>query len=538
MFRSSAWTKLKSAETAIEDGRLDEAVEIMAEPEVRQHRHAAPVLARLAAALLDRVREYEKSGQYAEALLALNQAAAAGASPEEIASLREWIQGLAARDHRHQDNRRRQVEAARDRIDAGSLQGGMDVLDGLDARDSEVQALRRDVETRERGAERLVSEAQEFVRIGQLGSACRSIQQAKAMDSKDVAVVRVEADVTRVVVAQCREALAAGRVETASDLLLQLGDVGATSTERADCQRLLDEVRTARAAVARSDWATARRATLRLKSQLPDSQWIIDAATQLDQVEELVTAIHAGPLGVVPGEPGGGVGSPAPDARKVRVDRAEPTFRLSRHDVTRPIAPPVVGPSAPRRTRLLVDGAGSFLLLSQDRVSIGRAGSGAVADLAFLADLSTHHANIARVDEDYFLFAQRPVRVNRREVKQRLLEDGDRIELSRRVRMTFRKPSRASASAVLDLGGSLRLEGDVRRVVLFDRHATLGPGAGNHVVVPKADGVVALFERAGTLMARVTSGAAGSGGRSSDAVPLSSDAPIEIAGVRMIAKKE
>ncbi len=149
-----------------------------------------------------------------------------------------------------------------------------------------------------------------------------------------------------------------------------------------------------------------------------------------------------------------------------------------------------------------------------------------------MADVSGIHAEIARVDDDYFLFARKPLQVNGRLTGQRLLEDGDRIELTRHARLMFRLPSRRSATAVLDLGGSLRLAGDVRRVVLFARHATIGPGPANHIVAPGA-ATLAIFERAGNLYARATS-ERGAEAQSGEARLLADGSPVELSGMRVV----
>ena len=531
----SVSARLKAAEQAVEADRLDEACALLTAEDLREDRRAAELRVRLAQRLLERVRGHEEAGRYAEALLDLDRAAAFGARPEQVAALREWIRGVA--DRRRKDDReyRRQIEAAREHIDAGSLTAGRDILAGLDAADTQAQQLRQGVEERERAAERLLTEAQRLLQAGQFGPACRVLERARAENPKAPALLDLEAQVTREALEQIREAATAGRLDRAADLFGQLGNVGSALPERSEWERALAEVSAAAEAVARADWAAAKRAVLRLKTRLPEALWLSQAAEQLTQVDELTTAIHAGPLGIA--------------LRPNASGRAgENTVLLPRADAAHEALRPAGGKFAERRDgsaktiaaakwRLLVDGAGSYLMLCQDRVTIGRAGGGdAEADIALMADISAIHAEIGRIEDDYFLFARKSVRVNGRTVSQRLLEDGDRIELSRHAHLTFRLPSRRSASAVLELGGSQRLPGDVRRVVLFDRHATMGPGPSHHIVVPGAYGGVALFERAGNLYARPTSGR-GAEQTTDEAVLLKDGSPVEVAGMRMVAKE-
>jgi len=517
------FVKLKAAEEALRAGRLEEAYEQVASGEMREHKRAQAVLAGLADAFLARAREHEKAGRYAEALLDLNRAAASGAGPAQVAELRRWVVGVAEREQNLEQARRRQIEAAKQRIDAGSLDGGREMLADLDAANTQVQRLAEQADLRERAAERSLADARRFVQVEQFGPACRSLEAARVQNPKADGLLEMEAEIVHGVIDRVREALGAGRLETGAELLAQLGEVGRGLPERSEWERILDDIRTAARAVSNADWATARRVTLRLKTRLPDARWIVEAAEKLDRLDELATAIHAGPLGV-------SLEASEPDAT------AEPTLSLPRPPAGRPAAKlPELAAGPGARWQLFVDGAGTFLMITRHRVTIGRAGSDAVADIALPADLASIHAEIARIDDDYFLFAPHPVRVNGRPVTQRLLEDGDRIELSPRARPTFRLPSRRSASAVLDLGGSLRLAGDVRRVILFDRHATMGPGPANHIVVPGAYGMVAIFERAGNLCVRPTSDR-GAESPGAEAFVLADGAPVEVAGIRMVLK--
>ncbi|MGB9626908.1 MAG: hypothetical protein ACPMAQ_18805, partial [Phycisphaerae bacterium] len=68
------------------------------------------------------------------------------------------------------------------------------------------------------------------------------------------------------------------------------------------------------------------------------------------------------------------------------------------------------------------------------------------------------------------------------------------------------------------------------------RHATMGPGPGHHIVVPGAYGGVALFERAGRLYVRPTGGR-GAEQTTGESVLLRDGSPVEVAGMRMVAKE-
>ena len=63
----------------------------------------------------------------------------------------------------------------------------------------------------------------------------------------------------------------------------------------------------------------------------------------------------------------------------------------------------------------------------------------------------------------------------------RALRDGDRIGLGSRCRITFRRPSAASGTALLDISGARLPTAGIRQVILMDREIVVGPGTAVHI---------------------------------------------------------
>ena len=161
----------------------------------------------------------------------------------------------------------------------------------------------------------------------------------------------------------------------------------------------------------------------------------------------------------------------------------------------------------PARLLMLIDGVGSYLLLTQPRVSIGRLtrGPGArdsVADIALLADISRHHADIARIEDDYFILPHRDVLVDGERTSHRLLFDKNRITLGKLARITYRLPNPRSSTAVLSLSDSVRMSHGVRDILLFSQLAVLGPGRHCHVKLPRVKDNLILYAQKGKLFMR------------------------------------
>ena len=164
--------------------------------------------------------------------------------------------------------------------------------------------------------------------------------------------------------------------------------------------------------------------------------------------------------------------------------------------------------------------------------SVGRVACDDPADVPIFSDLAERHANIARVDDDYFLFSAKDVEVAGKKTKHQLLRDGDRILLGRKAKLTFRQPSRRSATATLDLSDTTKMPQDVRRVVLFHQHATIGQGPGVHVYCRHATPALVLFERGGTLWIRPKS----DGHVDTEAKQVRLGEPVEIGGVSLVVE--
>ena len=116
--------------------------------------------------------------------------------------------------------------------------------------------------------------------------------------------------------------------------------------------------------------------------------------------------------------------------------------------------------------------------------------------------MTERHAEIARVDEDYFLFSGREIEVDGQPTRHLLLRDGNRISFSRNARLTFRMPHRASPSGIMDLGSSTKMPHGVRRVILFRKTAMIGFGKSSHIHCNAAQRDLLLFERDGGLWIR------------------------------------
>ena len=523
MFSRLFSVRLKAAENALREGRLEEAHRLATAADLRQHRRATAVLATLTERFLERARRYYRDERFAEALMDLDRAEAGGVMKEEINELRGYVQTVAAEHQRKENARRERVDEAARRIADGSLAAGRNLLERASPGDPVIENLRQKLNERAEDAAQTLQHAEVLIASGQFSAAAERVRRAKAIDAHNEAVARVEAALCKRVLEDARAALVEGKLGRAGDELGCLGDLGKALSARRELGDLLTLAKEVGVCVQAERYLEARRHAMSLARQVPEARWIETAVEQLRQLEEVRTALCTGPFGERIAIQAG--------KREAVVERGHKRGSL---DETVGIPGRVVSDSAlPERLLLLVDGGGSFLVLRGGRASVGRAASETPADVPIFSDVAERHAHITRVDDDYFLFSAKEVEVAGRPTQHTLLRDGDRIVLGRKAKMTFRLPSRKSPSAVLEMSDTTKMPNDVRRVVLLHQHASMGHGPTAHIPCRHAGPALVLFERHGGLWIRPQS----DGHVDTEAKELRMGESTEIAGVSLVVER-
>ena len=153
------------------------------------------------------------------------------------------------------------------------------------------------------------------------------------------------------------------------------------------------------------------------------------------------------------------------------------------------------GPPAavPARFTLWVDGVGSYLVLTKPAITVGRQRQGEDVDLPLAAPVSRRHAQLRRMEGDWFLAAHRPVTVNGQPVQSALLADGDEIQLAGGPACRFGRPTQLSATALLSFTTNCLPSRDTREVVLMADNLILSPDGPGHVRSTQAEARVVLF---------------------------------------------
>ncbi|MBK8268330.1 MAG: FHA domain-containing protein [Planctomycetes bacterium] len=417
---------------------------------------------------------------------------------------------------------------ARRRAEAGSIIGAAEALANSPVHDPERGAMAEAIERQARRAADALAAAVAALDRDDLHTASSQIRMAKKLHTKLDGLSKAEDQLVRSAVRRAAGSFEAGRLDRAKQDLALLAELECRQADRMEIEVQVRQAVEAANAFAAHDYAQTALLLGRLAKMNPRAEWIVEARKQLDAIEVASESVLEGPLGLLAHQnhgakhpadekqAGGGLGDTLPALAAAHV-KAPPIARAMKADAPgfAPPPPPAT-PGLPRRVMIRIDGVGSFLLVRGDRVSIGRAGPGATADVQLVSDLSEKQAEIVRAGEDYFVVSQSGVELAGANIDHALLQNADRIRLGKRVRLKFLRPSLKSSTALLELGEGVRMETDCRKVILWSGPVLIGGTRECHIPALQGRGEFVLMERGGRLYVKEM-GPAGQRGRSNSA---------------------
>ena len=503
--------RLKQCERALADGRLDEAFDLVRQPDVRAHRRGQDLVGEIVEALVDRGRGHLAQGRLTVAATDAGKAIQLGGNLPDAVELREAV-GEAQRQ-REQVNQKAglALALARRHVEQGQLSVGQRLLADSPITDARLDDLKQDLAARRAGLESSLKKATEAFDAGNWEAAIDHIGSAGRNASHDAALRRLTDKVADHVAALAVPHLESGRLDAAAALLERLGSLPVDTTAVRQLRATLDQCRSASTAIAEGRPQEAEESLRRLAVMWPGAKWIGQLTERARQWGEIQTAIRTSPLSLLP-----------------------PTSTRARPKVP---SPAVV--ALPMQSLVLhVDGVGSFQVLPGPAVSIGPRSSVRMLDLPLMIDPSVPTITLSRSDEDYFLKADRPATVNEIPCTTRLLSSGDRIGLGPRCRLTFRRPSPASGTAVLDLSGARLPTAGIRQVILLDREIVIGAGSNVHIRADQLPAPVVLVRSNEGLALRSAGEILVDGQRVENTPNLPIGAAISIGTLRFVISRE
>lgn len=498
--RNLLHTRIRAAEAALADGRVDAAYECAIDQAVWQSPRGQQLADAVARPIMARARLAAQRGDYPAALEELDRLARLQRESADARALRQRALTELRGRHENAAEQNAAVERAAANLRDGRLESGRIEIERVaDARQR--ARLEQDFQARCDRVKSAVSQAQSALQSGDVLGAVRTWAAATARHghtSESDSLAQQLADKSQ---ATCDAWWEAGRLDQLLAAEVYLRDLARVSPAIEPHLRVARLCREAGRELGKGDFAELRRTLLRLQA-VRGAKWLSGAIQALNDIQAKNDLLLACPIGALVNASDGDTmtipeGALLPESRHERPRAAAAMRQVVRHADR--AAQHAGGAGS---LLMLIDGGGSSLWLAGDRVRIGRAGSSAQVDVAIPADLQGNHADVLRSGDDYFLVAHGVAEVNHRPVQRVLLRDNDRIQLGSNAKLTFHKPSARSGSAVLKLHHRCRLPRDVSSVVLFRETALVGPQANCHVRTREGGNQVVVFARDGRFFAR------------------------------------
>jgi hypothetical protein len=484
--------RIKQAETALKDKRLDEACELARAEDFKTHRDGQRLIGDLVREFLARGREHLSGNRLNQALADCDKAERLGGNLPELADLRSQV--TQALQSRQQAERRKAglLAAARQQIHDGWLSLGQQALEGVEG--SGVEPLQEEAELRRAKADKALTRAEQALNRQDWATAIDSLREARQAHSGDPRIGDLMDKAIALVAEQTGSAIDQGRLDAAQAMLRRLESLTRPTLQIGELGRFVADCQTAASRLDHGQPRQAAEILHRLSLARPTAGWLAEACRQADEAATSMEGLRRGPLGWMTGmEPVAAYPATAMNEDQTAI------LAPARHPENR-----AAGNAIPDRFMLHVDAVGGFLVMRQPRITIGPISSSRHPDLALLADAGLPVITIERQEEDYFLSSESPVRVNDTLVQRKLLTNGDRILLGPRCLLKLTLPSAASTSAVLHLSGCRLPSGDARRVILMDRSIVISPGSVGHIRADRLTGPAVLHIRDGRLLVRST----------------------------------
>ncbi|MCY2951161.1 MAG: hypothetical protein NTU53_04185 [Planctomycetota bacterium] len=459
--------RIKQAECALADGRLEEAFDLVQAKDLREHRRGQDLAGQLARALVQRARQHLGAGQLTLASTDCDKAARLAGNLPDVAEIRAAVISSMLDKQQAQHLQTLALAAAHRQIEQGQLSVGQKLLSDIQEGNPQAAALRQDLAARRVMIDAIVEKAAAALQRDDWESAVNELASARGARLSDTRLRELIAQTTRLVTRQTQSAIESGRLDRASLLLKRLARIADGSVDSEQVRQTLDQCRLAFAAVQAGQPRQAEQIMRRLAVVLPTAAWVQSALKYLEQAGDATDQLAAGPLGLLDG---------SPQLRTFAMNPQDAPNATPKSVLPLPSSDPL-----PPKFIIQVDGIGSFLVLRDKRITIGALSSTPTPDVGFLAEAQTPPLVIERVEDDYFVKSPATVPSSASPQRPALLTTGQRIAISTRCRMTFRLPSPASTTAVLELNSARLPRSDVRHIVLLDRELILGPGPSAHI---------------------------------------------------------
>lgn len=487
--------RLKQAESAIADGRLDEAFEIAQSKDFREHRRGQKLISQLAIAFAKRGRDNLDAERIQLALVDCNKAEKLAGNTADVAALRSAICSEMEQRRLRSRHRSFKVAQARQHIDDGWISAGEQILKDAGNENGQAGIVLEQAAIARLHTSQAITKAEKALQRNDLVGAIDFVLKAGALDSQNEQVVELLSNLRALAASQIKENFDGGRIDLAQSLWQRVSPIADGCDEISELGSALHQCSKAAELVAAGRIREAVNLLRKVQLTCPSAKWLATVTNQSRQAAELLDELAASPLGLdmtkrqdMEDE----IQQTGDDSRSLsEVHRGLETRDSSTEHPRQE--------SLPSKFMLQIDGVGSFYVVRDSSITVGPVSSSARPTVGLMVDPNLPAITIERLEDDYFIKSSSPVKVNDVATTNKLLIDADRISLSSRCGMKFNIPNPASTTATLSLPAARLGRADVRRIILMDHDILIGSTEGSHILADSLDETVALFTQNGQL---------------------------------------
>jgi len=489
--------RLKQAASAIADGRLDEAFDLVQSKDIREHRRGQKLIGQLARAFAKRGQENLEAERIQLALTDCNKSEKLAGNTVDVAKLRSEICSEMEQRRLRGRHRSFKVAQAKQHIQDGWISAGEEILKDAGNEDGQAGIVLQQAAIARLHTSEAITKAEKALLRNDLDTAIDFVLKTGAAGSQNEQVVELISKLRSLAARQIKENFDSGRLDLAHSVWQRVSPIADGCSEISELGTALSQCSKAAEYVAAGRPREAVNLLRKVKLTCPSAKWVGTITEQSRQAAELLDELAVSPLGL-------DIARRQDMEDRIHTDNEDQSLSKER-----PRAIPKdrdsdsrAESSLPSKFVMQIDGVGSFYVLRDASITVGPISSSARPTVGLMVDPNLPAVTIERSEDDYFIRSSSPVRVNDAATNNKLLIDADRINLSPRCGMKFNIPNPASTTATLSLPSARLGRADIRRIILMDRDILIGPTEGNHVLAESLDETIALFTQNGRLLCR------------------------------------
>ena len=291
--------RIKQAEVALNDGRLDEAFELAGDRLLRQHRNGQKLVARLLQALVERGRGHLEASRLQQGMADCSKAEKLGGNTPEVAELRAALVLAVAEKNQQDRQQTANLAQAKEHVARGWPSAAEQVLAGAEKDSNEAEIVLQQAAARRIEIDYLANKAQELVNQGDLESAIEMIAQAQVAQKQNKKVTDLIGSIRGTALKRMREYLNSGRIDLAQAMLDRILLLKPETMEMQELGQVLAKCRQVRRLLEGGQPRQAVSVLQQIKSILPSVKWLDGSISQANQAAEALDSLRVGPLGLL-----------------------------------------------------------------------------------------------------------------------------------------------------------------------------------------------------------------------------------------------